>query len=132
MVTDEEQAIRGVIREMLEAFNEQDARRSALAFAPDGELATVGGEWFRGASQIEKGLATIFATRAGNARLRNLETTIRIIRPDVALAHVKNELSGLVDADGRSVPPHVEFSLRVLVKDGGKWRVAAMHNRRWA
>jgi uncharacterized protein (TIGR02246 family) len=126
----EEQAIREVIHEMIDAFNEHDARRSSRVFTADGDLATVRGEWFHGAAEIEKGLETVFATRARAACLKQIDTTIRFIRPDVALAHVKNELSGLIGSDGQNLPAHVEFSLRVLVKEGHQWRVAAMHNRR--
>jgi hypothetical protein len=46
----------------------------------------------------------------------------------VALAHVTNELSGLIAPDGGRPPPHQELSLRVFVKEGGEWRVAAFHN----
>ena len=54
--------------------------------------------------------------------------TVRFIRNDVALAHVINELSGLIGADGQRPPPQQELSLRVLVTEGSAWRVAAFHN----
>jgi hypothetical protein len=57
-----------------------------------------------------------------------MDVKIRMVRPDVALAYVTNELSGLVVPDGRSLPAHQELSLRVFVKDGGLWQVAAFHN----
>ena len=53
---------------------------------------------------------------------------VRFIRPDVALAHVTNEFSGLVSPDGQTLPPHRELSTRVLVKDDGAWRITAFHN----
>lgn len=54
--------------------------------------------------------------------------TIRFIRPDVAIAHVTNEMSGVVNAEGETQSPHQELSIRVLVKDKGIWRVSAFHN----
>ena len=44
-----------------------------------------------GAAQIEKGLATIFATRARKATLKTLDVAVRFIKPDVAVVHLTNE-----------------------------------------
>ena len=81
-----------------------------------------------GVSEIEKGLTTIFQTRGRNVTLRTLRLAVRFIRPDVALAHVTNELSGLLSPEGQTLPPHQELSIRVLVKDQGVWRITAFHN----
>jgi uncharacterized protein (TIGR02246 family) len=97
--------------------------------AIDGDLVTVRGERFKGTAEYEKGLAAILATRAKEATLRTLDVTIRFIRPDVAVAHVTNELSGLIGPDGQKLPAHRELSIRVFVKDASTWRVAAaFHN----
>jgi uncharacterized protein (TIGR02246 family) len=125
---DDEQAIRKVTVEMTEGFNKHDARASTRMYTPDADLITVRGERFRGTTEFEKGLASIFATRAREATHRTLNVSVRFVRPDVALAHVTNELSGLIAPDGQRPPPHQELSLRVFVKDGGEWRVAAFHN----
>ena len=98
----EEQAIREVIHEMIDAFNEHDARRSSRVFTADGDLVTVRGEWFHGAVEIEEGLETVFAIRAGAACLKLIDTTIRFIRPDVALAHVKNEPAASLARTGKT------------------------------
>jgi uncharacterized protein (TIGR02246 family) len=94
----------------------------------DATLATVRGEVMHGQAEIEKGLASIFATRAKNAAHRTLNISIRLLRPDVALAHVTNELSGLSDPSGQLLPAHQELSLRIFVKYKGAWKVAAFHN----
>jgi uncharacterized protein (TIGR02246 family) len=125
---EDEQAIRKVIVEMTEGFNKHDARASTRMYTPDADLITVRGERFRGTTEFEKGLAAIFTTRAREATHRTLNVSVRFVRPDVALAHVTNELSGLIAPDGGRPPPHQELSLRVFVKEGGEWRVAAFHN----
>ena len=80
-----------------------------------------------GVGEIEKGLTTIFQTRGRNVTLRMLGVAVRFIRPDVALAHVTNELSGLLSPEGQALPSHQELSIRVLVTDHGAWRIAAFH-----
>jgi uncharacterized protein (TIGR02246 family) len=124
----DEDAIRKVITEMTSGFNSHDGRAASIMYLPDAKLTTVRGEVMNGQAEIEKGLNAIFATRAKNAAHRTLAVAVKFIRPDVALAHVTNELSGLVGPDGQGLPAHQELSLRVFVKDGGHWRVAAFHN----
>lgn len=125
---EDEEAIRNVVVEMTTAFNQHDAKAATRMYLPDANLVTVRGERFIGTTEFEKGLATIFATRAREATHRTLSVTVRFIRKDVALAHVINELSGLIGPEGQRPPPQQELSLRVLVKEGGAWRVAAFHN----
>jgi len=126
--SESEEAIRKVIVEMTEGFNSHDGKAASRMYQPDARLVTVRGEVMNGQVAIEKGLSAIFATRAKNAMHRTKDVTIRMIRPDVAFAYVTNELSGLVTPDGQSLPPHQELSLRVFIRDGGTWQVAAFHN----
>jgi hypothetical protein len=67
-------------------------------------------------------------TKLRKVELRTEDIKIRFIRPDVALAHVTNEMSGLVGPNGEKLPAHRELSLRVFVKDDGVWQVASFHN----
>jgi uncharacterized protein (TIGR02246 family) len=125
---EDEEAIKKVIAGTTEAFNKHDAKAFARFYTPDAELVTVRGERMKGVAEIEKGLAAIFATRATAATLKTLDVSIRFIKPAVAVAHVTNEMSGVVNAGGQEMPPHRELSIRVLVKEKGTWRVTAFHN----
>jgi len=90
---------------------------------------SVRGEAANGATDVEAKLAAILATRARNASLKTLKMKIRFVRPDVALVHVTNELGGLVNANGQTLPAHQELSLRVLSKESdGAWRLIAFQN----
>jgi uncharacterized protein (TIGR02246 family) len=121
-------AIRQVITETTAAFNLRDARAFARYYTPDAWLVTVRGESMAGTAEIEDGLTPIFASRAKSAKLETLDVSIRFIRPDVALGHVLNELSGLKSPTGDLLPAHRELSIRVFVKNDGLWRVTAFHN----
>ena len=46
----------------------------------------------------------------------------------MALAHVTQEIRGMLDADGKELSPHRELSLRVFVREHGKWLMTAFHN----
>ncbi len=125
---EDELAIRRVIVETTEAFNAHDASAFVRFYSPDADLVTVRGEFMRGSAAIERWLASIFATRARSVTVRQIEVTVRFVKPDVAVAHVTNELNGLIDAQGHGLPPHRELSVRVFVKTAGAWRVTAAHN----
>ena len=124
----DEELIRGVITAMTEGFNKHDARAASEMYTADADFVTVRGERAKGASGLEKQLAAIFATRAKEATQRTLNVTVRFVASDVAVAHVTNELSGIVRPDGQRLPPHTELSIRVFTKADGIWRVAAFHN----
>jgi uncharacterized protein (TIGR02246 family) len=125
---EDEAAIRKVVVEMTDGFNSHDGRAAARMYTKDARFVSVRGDVMNGPAEIEKGLSAVFAARAKNATLRTIDVTVRFIRPDVALANVTNELSGLVAPDGHALPAHQELSLRVFVKDAGAWQVAAFHN----
>ena len=126
-VTDEI-AIKSLMAKTTDAFNRHDAKAWATFCTPDARLVTVRGESMTGVAAIEKGLAAIFATRAGSAVLKTSDVSVRFIKPDVALAYVVNEMSGVKSPSGGEQPPHTELSVRVVVKNENEWRVAAFHN----
>jgi len=114
--------------EMTNDFNNHDAKAATRMYAPNGDFVSVRGEAANGAADVEAKLAAILATRAKNASLKTMKMKMRFIRPDVALVHVTNELGGLVNASGQTLPAHQEMSLRVLVKQGGGWQLTAFQN----
>jgi uncharacterized protein (TIGR02246 family) len=124
----DEDAIRKIVVVMTDAFNRHEAEAATQMYAPDVRFVTVRGEVMDGRPAVEKGLASILGTRAKDASQRTLDVAVRFVRPDVALVHVTNELSGLVTPDGRTLPSHQECSLRVFVKESGVWQVAAFQN----
>jgi len=122
------EAVRALMVQTTEAFNQHDAKAWSRFCTPDAQLVTVRGESMKGIGEIEKGLAAIFQSRGRRATLKTLDISVRLIRPDVALAHVTNEMSGVLSPEGQPLPAHRELSIRVVVKDQGVWRVTAFHN----
>ena len=124
----DEEAVKSVIAATTDAFTRHDAEAWVKFCTPDAQPVTVRGEYMRGVAEIEKGLNTIFETRGRKVTLKTLDVAVRFIRSDVALAHVTNELSGLVSPEGQTLPSHQELSIRVLVKNQGTWLITAFHN----
>jgi uncharacterized protein (TIGR02246 family) len=122
----DEAAIREVMAQGADAFNRHDAAAAAAVYASDADLVNVRGDHLKGSAEIEQGLARAFATRYKDARMTRGEVSIRFLRPDVALAYVINEISATGEDGAAAV--HRELGLRVFVKEGGAWRIAALHN----
>ena len=124
----DEEAIRNVILQMTEGFNKHDAKAATQMYTYNADFVNVRGDKYTGAEEIEQKLAAIFLTRAKQAMLKTLNVTVRFVNPELAIAHVTNELSGLVDTAGLKLPSHQELSIRVFIKENDNWRVTAFHN----
>jgi uncharacterized protein (TIGR02246 family) len=90
---EDETAIKKVVMEMIEKFNQHDAKAMASLFAKDGDLVNVYGTWLKDQAAIEDGLSGMFVKIVPTATLKTLDMEVRFIRPDVAIAHVTNEFS---------------------------------------
>lgn len=64
---EDEAAIRKVIVEMTEGFNNHDGKAAARMYAPDARFVSVRGDMMNGQAGIEKGLSAILTSRAKNA-----------------------------------------------------------------
>ena len=78
--TTDEQAIRQVVTEMTEGFNSHNGRAASSMYLPEARLVTVRGEVMEGQMAIEKGLSSIFETRAKAATQRTLSISIEARR----------------------------------------------------
>lgn len=125
-------AIEKILAENVEAINKHDPVAASRRFTPDAEFTNVAGTFVKGATEIEKFLGAGFATRLKAATWKPMTVTIRFIRPDVAIVHATSQISGFLNPDGSTEPPHNELSMRVFQKDNGVWRIAAFHNTRVA
>jgi uncharacterized protein (TIGR02246 family) len=123
-----EEAIRNVILQMTAGFNKHDAKAATQMYTSDADFVNVRGDKYTGAEEIQQKLEAIFLTRAKQATLKTLNVTVRFVNPGLAIAHVTNELSGLVDSAGVKLPSHKELSIRVFIKENDNWRVTAFHN----
>jgi uncharacterized protein (TIGR02246 family) len=125
---DDQAAIKKLIEEMTDTFNKHDGKAASAMYSEDARLTTVRGEVMKGKGAIEQGLSAIFASRAKYATQKTLDYNITFITPAVAIAHVTNELSGLVGPAGQDLSSHQELNLRVFAKQGNSWMVWAFHN----
>jgi len=122
----DEKAVRQVIADMTAAFN-RHATITPLV-AEDADFVTVLGMWSKGAAEIDRNRRRRFETALKDASVTTLDVRVRFIKPDVAVAHVTQEMKGMLDSDGAKLPLHRELSTRVFVKKDGRWLLTAFQN----
>ena len=127
-MSNDEGQIDAIIHAMTDAFNGHDARACSLLFTPDADFVNVLGMWRKGQDSIERALKGRFDTALINATVKTVDVRIRLITPTVAIAHVLNEIEGMLDENGRRLPSHRELSIRVFLKENERWLVTAFHN----
>jgi uncharacterized protein (TIGR02246 family) len=123
----DEDIIRRFLLERIEAFNRHEGPQAAV-YTSDADFVNVYGMWRKGPAEIEGRQKERMETVLKNAKITLIDLRIRFVRPDVAIVHQKHEMSGMLDAEGRTMPPHQELGIRVMVKEHGQWLTTAFHN----
>src|SRR6185312_3614735 len=120
---DERAALERIVARLEAGWNAMDGEAFAAPFAEDADFVTIRGEHFRGRDAIAAGHAAIFRSIYAGSTNRCIIEAARLLRPDVALVHVRADL----DAPQGPLAGHhtARFSL-VLTKDGSQWEVAAL------
>jgi uncharacterized protein (TIGR02246 family) len=92
-------AINAILAENVVALNKHYPAGASRQYMSDAEFTNVAGIHVKGTADIEKFLAAGFATRLKAASWKPVNTTIRFIRPDVAIVHVTSEISEFLNPD---------------------------------
>jgi len=124
--TGDETAIRSQFDQFNAAWNKADAKAMGQFFSDDADYISSTGQRGDGRAGIEKILAEQFAGVYKGASIKLTITSIRFLKPDVALANGTFEISGLQSPDGKALPVRKGLSTNVMVKQGDKWLITAL------
>jgi uncharacterized protein (TIGR02246 family) len=120
------EAIRQVIADAERAFNTNDADLLVEHFAENATAVGVTGAQLDGRAAVLAASRALFAGPLRDQWARYELADVVFVRPDVALAH---QHATAVDADGRPIGVgHAMTALYVLVREDGRWWVAARQN----
>ena len=117
--------IAAIVRALQDAWNAADGSAFAASFAPDADFVNVYGMHVRGKDAIEQGHNYILRNLyAGSVNRYDLESA-RLLRPDVALAHVQ---AALQNPAGPLAGDHQARFSMVLTRAGDRWQIDSFHN----
>jgi uncharacterized protein (TIGR02246 family) len=124
----DEEAINSLLKTHTEKWNVHDMDAWAEILHDDADWANWRGVVWRGKEQIREEHGKIHrtyykATRMSAQRIEDLT----FLTPEIALAHVRSEMSGDERSPGQTFQYRKTF---VFTKKNGAWRVRALHNTR--
>jgi uncharacterized protein (TIGR02246 family) len=121
----ERTALENIVRQLETAWNALDGSAFAAPFAGDADFVNIRGEHFNGRAAIAAGHAGIFRTiYAGSSNQYTVES-VRLLRSEVALVHVR----ALLDVpQGPLAGRHRACFSLVVTREPGGWEIAALHN----
>jgi uncharacterized protein (TIGR02246 family) len=123
-----ETEILNLIETVIGGWNHHDLKVFASPFGEEADFVTVAGRWWRGREEIADRHAEAHRTRFGRSRVKAQRTSIRFIRPDVAVVHLEWEMSGDLGPDGRGIPLRRGLITFLASEDYGRWQFDAAQN----
>lgn len=124
----DEEGIRKVLADFLEAWNKHDAKAFSMVFAEDADFTNVRGMSAHGRTEVEKFHAPRFATTFKDSHQKMTEIKIRFIRSDVAAVDARWEMTGARTQEGQDIPLRKGLLNFVMTKEGVQWFITVMHN----
>lgn len=116
----DEAKIRAVVADYLQARERGDAAAVGALFTADADQLTSSGEWRRGREDVVRGTLASSNNTTGK-RTITIET-VRFPSRDLAIADGRYELAGTDQGTRRM------WTSFVFVRDGERWRIAAIRN----
>ena len=126
----DEDAVKALGVSWQEAWNRRDAAGLTALLADDMDFVTVLGPkgWLRDKSRFRDVHATMFTTYFTDSTWRTLETHVRFLRDDLAIARVHWSTTGDKVRHVAHGAPREGMFLWVVEKRDGRWLVVAAQN----
>jgi uncharacterized protein (TIGR02246 family) len=121
----DDQAIKDRVDEFQAAWNKNDTKAMAAIWTEDGSLINPVGVEAHGRADVEKIFIDEHAKRFKGTQYASSEVKVQWVTPDVAVADVTANITGIRSADGAAAPDYLHHVVWVLVKKDGKWMAAA-------
>ncbi|MFN8549628.1 MAG: SgcJ/EcaC family oxidoreductase [Candidatus Eisenbacteria bacterium] len=118
-------ALEAIVGKLESAWNEGSGEAFAVPFAEDADFVTIRGEHMRGRTVIAAGHDALFRTIYAGSRNQCAIEAARLLRPDVALVHVR----AVMDApSGPLEGRHGACFSLIVCRAAAGWEIAALHN----
>jgi uncharacterized protein (TIGR02246 family) len=124
--------IRSVVRAFADAWGRADATSIASLFTADGDLVIPTGLQVRGRADLRDFYASAFAKGYAGSTTTADVTRIRKIAPDVMVVDAAWSINGRTLTAGKSKQPERGILAAVIVRNTGRWWIAALREQEGA
>jgi len=124
----EELAVRRLPQAFCDAWAQHDGHALAKIMAEDVDFVTVGALWLHGRTDFEKYHTRLLSGRFRDSIVTTIQTSVRFLRPDLAIVHWSWTIHGDRSVDGTPRPRRFGMMTMVAEKRNGKWQVVAAQN----
>ncbi len=123
--SNDEESVRSLYRQLLDAWNQRDAARYAALFDEDANVVGFDGSMMNGRAEIESDLSKIFADHVTAAYL-GIIRQVRFPAPETA---VLRAVCGMVPPGKSDINPAVNaIQSLVAVRREGRWQITLFQN----
>ena len=112
----------------IRGWNAHDMKALGELFTEDADFVTAEGKWWKGRAWIVSQLGRAHAAKLKTTMMVETNTTVRTVRPDVAVVHFEWEVSGELGADGQPLITRHGILQIVAVKQAGGWRMVSVQD----
>ena len=115
------EALQRLPQQHCDAWNNRDVHALANLLAEDGDFVTVATVYLHGRKDYEAFHARLLQGRFKDSKFEPMHTTVRFLRPDIAVVHWSWKMTGDKNYDGTPRPPRFGMMTIVAEKQGGRW-----------
>ena len=116
-----------IVAQWCDAWNRGDAAAFAALFAEDSDFVNVLGAWWKPRSAIASAHGRGFAGPWRGTKLQGQVESVRRLRDDVVVMHVRWLMTGTPVTEGASGTARQSLATLVVVREGARWLVRAAH-----
>jgi len=125
----DEEAVGKLPQAFREAWAKHDGHELAKIMADDVDFVTVATTYLHGRADFETFHARLLSGRFKESTITPLQTTVRFLRPDMAVIHWSWKIEGDRNMDGTArQQPRYGMMTMVAEKRSGTWLVAVAQN----
>jgi uncharacterized protein (TIGR02246 family) len=122
-------AINRLEQRQADAWNAHDINAYSDIFVAEAHVVNVLGWHWTSRAELNQKLGRAFASVFAKSRMTIEETTVDLLKPDIAVAHVRWTMAGALDPTGSGgAAPQRGIQTQVLVKRAGAWKIIDLQN----
>jgi uncharacterized protein (TIGR02246 family) len=124
----DEAAVRQIPQAFAAAWAKHDGQQLAKIMAPDVDFVDVAGDWLQGRSDFALYHSRLLSTRFRDSTLTPLETSVRFLRPGLAVIHWSWKVEGDRNFNKTLRKPRFGLFTMIIAKTGNEWLVKVAQN----